>query len=237
MFPRRPLLVALAAALCLSACGGGGSDTPAPVVPGPPKDLGFTDSAASADPATVPPYTDAANSKTNQRGDARYATLETNAGVRVLNGFLAIWKPATLLVDAGAPAPAVDGFPAVPASTWSGIPGDASDGSVLNTAVHAANIQAVIDATSQRTSAQELAAYLDDRRNKGYSIIDGMGHRLHLPPEKVVVTIDRHANTSAASIPLALAEAANDGRIRPGHLVLMEAMGGGFTWGSALVRW
>jgi 3-oxoacyl-[acyl-carrier-protein] synthase-3 len=68
-------------------------------------------------------------------------------------------------------------------------------------------------------------------------IIDGMGHRLHLPPEKVVVTIDRHANTSAASIPLALAEAAADGRIQPGHLVLMEAMGGGFTWGSALVRW
>jgi 3-oxoacyl-[acyl-carrier-protein] synthase-3 len=68
-------------------------------------------------------------------------------------------------------------------------------------------------------------------------IIDGMGHRLHLAPEKVVVTIDRHANTSAASIPLALAEAANDGRIQPGHLVLMEAMGGGFTWGSALVRW
>ncbi len=68
-------------------------------------------------------------------------------------------------------------------------------------------------------------------------IIDGMGHRLGLPPEKVVLTIDRHANTSAASIPLALAEAAGDGRIRPGHLVLMEAMGGGFTWGSALVRW
>ena len=68
-------------------------------------------------------------------------------------------------------------------------------------------------------------------------IIDGMGHRLHLPPEKVVVTIDRHANTSAASIPLALAEAAHDGRIQPGHLVLMEAMGGGFPWGSALVRW
>ena len=68
-------------------------------------------------------------------------------------------------------------------------------------------------------------------------IIDGMGHRLHLPPEKVVVTIDRHANTSAASIPLALAEAVHDGRIQSGHLVLMEAMGGGFTWGSALVRW
>jgi 3-oxoacyl-[acyl-carrier-protein] synthase-3 len=68
-------------------------------------------------------------------------------------------------------------------------------------------------------------------------IIDGMGHRLGLPPEKVVLTIDRHANTSAASIPLALAEATADGRIKPGHLVLMEAMGGGFTWGSALVRW
>jgi len=68
-------------------------------------------------------------------------------------------------------------------------------------------------------------------------IIDGMGHRLGLPPEKVVLTIDRHANTSAASIPLAMAEAAGDGRIRPGHLVLLEAMGGGFTWGSALIRW
>jgi 3-oxoacyl-[acyl-carrier-protein] synthase-3 len=68
-------------------------------------------------------------------------------------------------------------------------------------------------------------------------IIDSMGHRLHLPPEKVIVTVDRHANTSAASIPLALAEAASDGRIRPGQLVLLEAMGGGFTWGSALIRW
>jgi 3-oxoacyl-[acyl-carrier-protein] synthase III len=68
-------------------------------------------------------------------------------------------------------------------------------------------------------------------------IIDSMGQRLKLPPEKVVVTIDRHANTSAASIPLALAEAKADGRIKPGQLVLLEAMGGGFTWGSALVRW
>jgi len=68
-------------------------------------------------------------------------------------------------------------------------------------------------------------------------IIDSMGHKLGLPPEKVVVTIDRHANTSAASIPLALAEAKADGRIKPNQLVLMEAMGGGFTWGSALVRW
>ena len=64
-----------------------------------------------------------------------------------------------------------------------------------------------------------------------------MGQRLHLPAEKVIVTVDRHANTSAASIPLALDDAVRDGRIRPGHLVLLEAMGGGFTWGSALVRW
>jgi 3-oxoacyl-[acyl-carrier-protein] synthase-3 len=67
-------------------------------------------------------------------------------------------------------------------------------------------------------------------------IIDAMGRKLGLPAERVVVTVDRHANTSAASIPLALAEAVADGRIRPGHLVLMEALGGGLTWGSALVR-
>jgi 3-oxoacyl-[acyl-carrier-protein] synthase-3 len=68
-------------------------------------------------------------------------------------------------------------------------------------------------------------------------IIDAMAQRLGLSEEKVVITIDRHANTSAASIPLALAEASRDGRLKPGHLVLMEAMGGGFTWGSALMRW
>jgi 3-oxoacyl-[acyl-carrier-protein] synthase-3 len=68
-------------------------------------------------------------------------------------------------------------------------------------------------------------------------IIDAMAQRLGLSEEKVVITIDRHANTSAASIPLALAEASSDGRLKPGHLVLMEAMGGGFTWGSALMRW
>jgi 3-oxoacyl-[acyl-carrier-protein] synthase-3 len=68
-------------------------------------------------------------------------------------------------------------------------------------------------------------------------IIDSMGQRLHLPAEKVIVTVDRHANTSAASIPLALDDAVRGGRIRPGHMVLLEAMGGGFTWGSALVRW
>ena len=67
-------------------------------------------------------------------------------------------------------------------------------------------------------------------------IIDAMGRRLGLPSDRVVVTVDRHANTSAASVPLALAEARADGRIRDGDLVLLEALGGGLTWGSALVR-
>ncbi len=67
-------------------------------------------------------------------------------------------------------------------------------------------------------------------------IIDAMGRKLGLPPERVVITVDRHANTSAASIPLAFAEAVRDGRIRRGDLVLMEALGGGLTWGSALIR-
>jgi 3-oxoacyl-[acyl-carrier-protein] synthase-3 len=67
-------------------------------------------------------------------------------------------------------------------------------------------------------------------------IIDAIGKRLALPAERVVVTVDRHANTSAASIPLALAHAYGDGRIKRGDLVLMEALGGGLTWGSALVR-
>ncbi len=68
-------------------------------------------------------------------------------------------------------------------------------------------------------------------------IIDGIAKKLRLPPEKVVLTVDRHGNTSAASIPLALAEAVGDGRIRRGDLILMEAIGGGLAWGSALVRW
>ena len=68
-------------------------------------------------------------------------------------------------------------------------------------------------------------------------IIDGIGRNLGLSSEKIVMTIDRHANTSAASIPLALDAAVADGRIKPGNLVLMEALGGGLSWGASLVRW
>jgi 3-oxoacyl-[acyl-carrier-protein] synthase III len=68
-------------------------------------------------------------------------------------------------------------------------------------------------------------------------ILDGVARRLEIPPERVLVTVDRHANTSAASIPLALAEADGDGRLRADQLLVMNAMGGGFTWGAAVVRW
>ncbi len=68
-------------------------------------------------------------------------------------------------------------------------------------------------------------------------IFNAVAQRLELPPEKLVVTVDRHANTSSASIPLALVEAIEDGRIKSGDVVLMEAIGGGFVWGSAVVRW
>jgi 3-oxoacyl-[acyl-carrier-protein] synthase-3 len=68
-------------------------------------------------------------------------------------------------------------------------------------------------------------------------IIEGSAQKLGIAAEKIVLTVDRHGNTSAASIPLALSVAANDGRIKPGDLVLLEAMGGGFTWGAVLLRW
>jgi 3-oxoacyl-[acyl-carrier-protein] synthase-3 len=103
-----------------------------------------------------------------------------------------------------------------------------------------------------RHAVSKLAAVVDealDANGLGHSdvrwlvphqanlrIIDAMGRKLGLPPERVVVTVDRHANTSAASIPLALAEAASDGRIERGDLVVMEAIGGGLAWGAALAR-
>lgn len=67
-------------------------------------------------------------------------------------------------------------------------------------------------------------------------ILEATAKKLHLPPEKVVITVQDHANTSAASVPLALDQAVRDGRIQPGQLVLLEAMGGGFTWGASLIR-
>ena len=88
---------------------------------------------------------------------------------------------------------------------------------------------------ANRITAADIDWLVPHQANR--RIIEGTGRKLRLDPAKVVVTVERHGNTSAASIPLALAEASADGRIKPGDLVLIEAMGGGFTWGSALVRW
>jgi 3-oxoacyl-[acyl-carrier-protein] synthase-3 len=84
-------------------------------------------------------------------------------------------------------------------------------------------------------NADSIDWFVPHQANK--RIIDASAHKLHIAPQKVVLTVDRHGNTSAASIPLALSVARKDGRIKRGDLVLLEAMGGGFTWGSALVRW
>ena len=84
-------------------------------------------------------------------------------------------------------------------------------------------------------TAEELDWFVPHQANK--RIIDASARKLGIAEEKVVVTVDRHGNTSAASVPLALAEAVADGRIKKGDLVLLEAMGGGFTWGAVLLRW
>lgn len=84
-------------------------------------------------------------------------------------------------------------------------------------------------------NADDVDWFVPHQANK--RIIDGSAHKLGIAAEKIVTTVDRHGNTSAASIPLALSVASEDGRIKKGDLLLLEAMGGGFTWGSALIRW
>jgi 3-oxoacyl-[acyl-carrier-protein] synthase-3 len=85
------------------------------------------------------------------------------------------------------------------------------------------------------TTADDVDWLVPHQANK--RIIDASAKKLHIAPQKVVLTVDRHGNTSAASIPLALAAAVDDGRIKRNDLLMLEAMGGGFTWGSALLRW
>jgi 3-oxoacyl-[acyl-carrier-protein] synthase III len=84
-------------------------------------------------------------------------------------------------------------------------------------------------------TADDIDWFVPHQANR--RIIDASADKLGIAREKVVVTVDRHGNTSAASIPLALDAAVSDGRIKPGDLVMIEAMGGGFTWGAALIRW
>ncbi len=94
-------------------------------------------------------------------------------------------------------------------------------------------IEGAFEATG--TTAEDIDWLVPHQANR--RIIDASAKKLSIPPEKVVVTVDLHGNTSAASIPLALSVACADGRIKKGDLVMLEAMGGGFTWGSVLVRW
>jgi 3-oxoacyl-[acyl-carrier-protein] synthase III len=84
-------------------------------------------------------------------------------------------------------------------------------------------------------TANDINWFVPHQANK--RIIDDSAHKLGIAPEKIILTVDRHGNTSAASIPLALSVGVADGRIKRGDLLLLEAMGGGFTWGATLLRW
>lgn len=96
--------------------------------------------------------------------------------------------------------------------------------------------EVVVEALEEnKLSSDDIDWIVPHQANK--RILDGTAKKLKVSPEKVVVTVDQHANTSAASIPLALDQAVKDGRIKRGDLLILEAMGGGLTWGSALVRW
>ncbi len=99
------------------------------------------------------------------------------------------------------------------------------------------NMAAVVGEVLQKAGLEpkDIDWLVPHQANK--RIIDGTGRKLGLPPERVVITVDQHANTSAASIPLALDTAVKDGRIQKGDLVLMEGIGGGLAWGASLVRW
>jgi 3-oxoacyl-[acyl-carrier-protein] synthase-3 len=99
------------------------------------------------------------------------------------------------------------------------------------------NLAAVVDEALEANGLEreDITWIVPHQANK--RILDSTARKLGVSPERVVTTVDRHANTSAASIPLALDTAVKDGRIKRGDLLLLEAMGGGLTWGSALVRW
>lgn len=99
------------------------------------------------------------------------------------------------------------------------------------------NISEVIGDTLKQSGYQvsDIDWFVPHQANK--RILNGAARKLGLDPDRIVITVDKHANTSAASIPLALNTACTDGRIKQGDLVLLEAMGGGFTWGALLIRW
>ena len=99
------------------------------------------------------------------------------------------------------------------------------------------NLSSIVDSVLEDTgyTSSDIDWVVPHQANK--RILDATAKKLGLPPEKIVVTVAEHGNTSAASVPLALNQAVSDGRIKEGDLVLIEAMGGGFTWGASLIRW
>jgi 3-oxoacyl-[acyl-carrier-protein] synthase-3 len=128
------------------------------------------------------------------------------------------------------------------------VPGQIQNGAVVGTpfvhmdgqAVFKFAVRVLAEAADEALAAASLKRADVDwliPHQANLRIMDATAKRLEIPPRKVVVTVDRHANTSAASVPLALDEAVRDGRIRAGHHVMMLGVGGGFTWGAALVRW
>lgn len=185
IFATRLITLSVMAVMALSACGGSdssssessssSSSTSAVTLPSAPAGLGYADTADS--PSSVKAFVEYGS--TNVRGDACHATLDTNAAVRVLKGFLDFWAPlsvdGTVYVDAGVSADASGDCAAVAESLWSGIPGTSPDGTILNGSIIGTNISYVATATANRTADEALAAFLDDRRNKGYSVTDGMG--------------------------------------------------------------
>jgi 3-oxoacyl-[acyl-carrier-protein] synthase III len=101
------------------------------------------------------------------------------------------------------------------------------------TRVMVSSAEAILEACG--LGVADVDVYVPHQAN--VRIIDHAVRKLGIDPEKTIVNVDRYGNTSSGSIPLALADAADDGRLRPGRLVLLTGMGAGLTWGSALIRW
>ena len=217
LFALTPLCLALALAGC------GGDSGTADVSIAAPTGTGAADTAPVQDATTVKPYVDYAY--TNQRGYAQYANADTNAGVRVVAGFLDLWKPGTLLVDAGVTAPAVGTYAAITTSVWNGLPGSAADGSILNATVLANNIAFAAEETGSRTADQATLAYLDDRRNKGYSVTDGLGP---------LTTAWRTAAQQTTSITSVAADATTVAYSDTGNNLGVGVSGGNTTFGSVV---
>ncbi|KAJ3110980.1 hypothetical protein HDU96_006109 [Phlyctochytrium bullatum] len=159
-------------------------------VPVPPKGLGFEEFVPIPD---VPALVD--NFYTNQRDNPCFVSLDTNAGVRVTSSILKFWQPSSLIVDAGVNLAARGTCPAVVASNWTGIPGDATDGKPLIPELHEQNIGYCINATNARPDSLIPDVFFEDRRNKGYNLVDGMG-----PLATTWLAISK-ANTSIPRVP------------------------------------